>query len=514
MRNPFRPPSEGAARTAPARAEGAAAPRRPHQVALPAPARLLGPAPIPRLAAHAVLAGLAGSVVLAAAGCVSVPHDAGFGQVHDEVLARSGASVEWQRGGAGGAAAAAVAGRLHDLMAADLTADSAVAVALLASRDLQGTLEDLGLAQADLIEAGLLRNPVLGGEVRFPASPVRPFEVTLAQPVLDLLLLPLRKRVAEPAFAAARQRVADAVLRLAAETRAAFYRAQAADRAVALERTVAEAAAAAAELAGRQLQAGNIADLDLANQQALAEQSQLDLARAEAELAAARERLQRALGLAGVPAWRLAPGPPPLPAVEVTLDGLEEEAVARREDLAALRSAAEAAARALPASRSAAIDTAEIGGHVERDAEQGRATSGPAAAVSLPIFDWGQAARRRAEARYRQARDRYDAGAVAVRSEVREAWQRLSAARRQAELYQSRLLPLRRQILALTQTRYDAMLTGIYQLLAAKQEAVRAEREADAALGDYWVACTDLERTIASRLPAAAAPGPRPGGPS
>ena len=34
--------------------------------------------------------------------------------------------------------------------------------------DFQATYEELGIAQAELVEAGLLHNPTLGAEVRFP----------------------------------------------------------------------------------------------------------------------------------------------------------------------------------------------------------------------------------------------------------------------------------------------------------------------------------------------------------
>ena len=41
-----------------------------------------------------------------------------------------------------------------------LTSQEAVAIALWNSPSFQATLADLGIARADLVEAGLLRNPV------------------------------------------------------------------------------------------------------------------------------------------------------------------------------------------------------------------------------------------------------------------------------------------------------------------------------------------------------------------
>ncbi|MDP9122141.1 MAG: TolC family protein, partial [Acidobacteriota bacterium] len=197
--------------------------------------------------------------MLLALGCASVPRDAGFAAVHQAVLERTGADLEWRRG----QTSLEIDARARKLLAAELSADTAVALAFLENRQLQATLEGLGIAQADLLEAGLLRNPILGGELRFPAAPVRPFEITVAQPLLEVFLLPLRKRIAAATFEAAKLEVADAVLGLEAETRADFFRMQAAEQALAETRTAALAAEAAAELAGRQHQAGNSTDLDL-----------------------------------------------------------------------------------------------------------------------------------------------------------------------------------------------------------------------------------------------------------
>src|SRR6202022_2771992 len=77
-----------------------------------------------------------------------------------------------------------------------------------------------------------------------------------------------------------------------------------------------EAARAAADLARRQHEAGNITDLDLENEQAMYEQVKLDLARSEEAALLAREALIRAMGLRNSAVdWKIReafPAPPPL----------------------------------------------------------------------------------------------------------------------------------------------------------------------------------------------------------
>ena len=50
---------------------------------------------------------------------------------------------------------------IASLLAKPLTVDAAVQIALLNNPGLQATLEELGIAQADLVQAGLLSNPKL-----------------------------------------------------------------------------------------------------------------------------------------------------------------------------------------------------------------------------------------------------------------------------------------------------------------------------------------------------------------
>jgi cobalt-zinc-cadmium efflux system outer membrane protein len=72
------------------------------------------------------------------------------------------------------------------------------------------------------------------------------------------------------------------------------------------------------------------------------------------------------------------------------------------------------------------------------------------------------------------------------------------------------LVPLREKIVALSQEQYDAMLLGVYQVLAAKQQELAAYREYVVAVRDYWIARAELERAAGGRLVGPLPPPPRP----
>lgn len=219
-------------------------------------------------------------------GCASTSPTPAFHEVRDSVEARSGHRLRWDRNTEEDKQAAEAIDRL---LAADLTVDGAVQVALLASPALRSKLEELSIAQADLVQAGLLKNPVFGvGTTAWDGEHISPnLFFSVEQDFLDILTMPMRKKVAKAELESTKLEVGDEVLKMAAEVRSAFYAAQAAQQVLALRRIVDESAQTSAEFARRLHEAGNSSELMLGSELALASQARLDLARSEGEAASA-----------------------------------------------------------------------------------------------------------------------------------------------------------------------------------------------------------------------------------
>jgi cobalt-zinc-cadmium efflux system outer membrane protein len=180
---------------------------------------------------------------------------------------------------------------------------------------------------------------------------------------------------------------------------------------------------------------------------------------------------------------------------------LEARAVAQRADLAADKQELMAQAHKLGLARYEAIfQQNEIGAHYEREPTGGDYSIGPSLVIPIPIFNLGQAASARAQARFRQAEQRYLALTVEIQSEVRAALDRMRLARERVEYYQSTALPLRRRIVEETQLQYTAMQIGVFDLLRAKQEEVNQGREYVESLRDYWTARAQLEKAVGGSL--------------
>ena len=427
----------------------------------------------------------------ALAGCAHVDPNPAFAELAKTVHLRTGKRVQWNRGSVEDAQAESA---VSSLLSRPLTANSAAQVALLNNHSLQATYEELGIAQADLVEAGLLRNPIFTFEKRFPGQAL---EADLFKEFVDLLLLPLRKRIAAAQFEAAKLRVGHDVLMTVAEVRAAFYEHQGDQQLIDLRKTVADATERSAETALKMHEAGNVTDLDLASEQATNAQAKIDLAKSQASAVQSREKLNKLMGAFGTQTnWTVAPKLPELPG-EISISQLESRAIQQRLDLAAARQQFIAEARGRGIARAEAIlQGAEIGGHYEHEVEGGVHSVGPSVNVPIPIFNQGQPASARANAKTRQAAQRYLALAAEIRSDVRAARDKMLLARRQVEYFKSTALPMRTRVTQESQLQYNAMQISPFQLLQAKQEEVKAGADYVEALRDYWVARAELEKAV------------------
>jgi outer membrane protein, heavy metal efflux system len=438
--------------------------------------------------------------------CASMQKERGHEDVAKLVERRSGYRTGWQQGAP---EAQQISDRVTKLLQGGLTREGAVSIALINSPHLQEIYESLDISQADLVQAGLLSNPTLGGSVGFPlrGGGRAEYEVSIVQSFLDIFMLPLRKRIAKEQFVAATLRVAHEALDVASEVSKAFAEIQSDVETVELMRRLADAAQASADLAQRQFDAGNVSERVRVSELGMYEQARLDLARDEMALVEHRERLNRLLGFWGPrTAWKLSRALPVIPAQDALPDHLERMAMKQRLDIASAKRELGLMDTALSlAKTSRYTGVVDVGAHMHQDPD-GPLLFGPTLSLELPLFDQRQAVIGRLEAQRRQAQRRVDALAINARSEVRVASAKLALARRSAEHFSKSLLPVRASVLEQAQLEYNAMQIGLYELLAVKQAQVDSVRAYIQTVRDYWIARAELERALGGRVPGVATP--------
>jgi cobalt-zinc-cadmium efflux system outer membrane protein len=405
-------------------------------------------------------------------------------------------------------ARAKVRARVDQLVAEPLTMDGAVAVAVLNNQAMQAKLEDLGVAQAELVQAGLLDNPVVSGSIGFSTiTPVygvaRDFSVS--QSLLSVFLIPAKRRLAKAHLRHAVVEVGEATLELTRDVKVAYVSAQGALAGRNLQRQMVQVAEVADELAQRQIESGNVTELERELIASELDQARLDLLEAELHLTEAREQLNRLLGLWGKETgWKLAGGLAQVPAGEAQLDQLEQRGVRERLGLSAARFQVEAMEYALKLRRRGVIPQVDVG--VDSGDEIGDDTGhewiiGPSLSIEIPIFDPGHADFAALRAELRRSQYLLQEASIQARSEIRVSRETMLAAKRRAEYFRDVVVPRHETITEKSLEQYNGMLMGAYELFETRSHQFEVQSEHAKALRDYWIAKADLELAIGGRLP-------------
>jgi outer membrane protein, heavy metal efflux system len=443
-------------------------------------------------------------VASALSACAQVTRQNGLAEVQ-ELVSRRGVdeTLEWRDAAEAPATRAAA---IAELLDGELTADAAVRIALLNNPRVQATYEELGIADAEVVQASLPRNPGLTAAALFGGvSPTYDFDVAVS--FLDAILIPARTRIAEAQFDRTRVAVAGEVFDLAQEVRRAFYTLQGAEQLVDVLALVLASTEASNEFAESLHGAGNLSDLQLATERALVEEVRARVLRARAETVEPREQLRELLGLSAAgSSFEVGRRLPGVPLGDPTLESVLARAQESRLDLAEAERDRAVLAETLETARSwRYFGAVEVGAETHREQGESNWVSGPSLSLELPLFDQKQAELARLEAQLRQTERRAESAAIAVAAEVRRAYGALEAARSLAAHYREAVLPVRQRVVALSEEFYNFMLLGTFELLGAKREEIAAYTEYIEAVRDYWIARAELEKAVGARIPV---PGP------
>jgi outer membrane protein TolC len=392
--------------------------------------------------------------------------------------------------------------QVYSLLSHPLAVDDAVQIALLNSRALQAEFEQLGISEADLVQAGRLPNPRF--DMRHAsASGQIDIEETLSFDVIALLTMPYAQGIERRRFAQTQDAVLLRVLQLAKETREAFIATVAAQESLEYQEKIQDAAKASAELARRMVAAGNWNQLDQSHERIFLADAAMSLSHAKLAEVAARERLTRLLGLADrefadQPMLQLAQHLPDLPAQIDELPDVEAAIVQNRVDLRLKRAQIDELAHRLKLTRATRfINVLEAGpARVQQGARQEPYETGYAITVEVPIFDSGAARVRKSEAIYAQAVDRFAQAAIDARSQIRQAYAGYTASFDVARQLHDDVVPLRKSIAEQNLLRYNASLISVFELLADAREQIVSMGQYLQSLRDFWTAKSELDSAL------------------
>lgn len=465
-------------------------------------------------------------VALATAGCAQFSADGGMGEVASGVAREAGpAAGKSVVKIASAEQAHQIKAQVTALLAQPLTLDTAVQVALLNNRDLQAAFNDLGVSEADYVQASLPPNPAFS-LMNIGGTGVQNIELRLIGDILSLMTLPRRTAIASEHYAHARHVAILTTLRLANDTRRAYIRTIAAQQQIGFLDRARATVDSAVRLNASLGEAGGGDQLDQAELAAFYAELSAKVGQARLTVRRERETLIRLMGLWGPDTNFSLPGDlPDLPGEPETLATVETEAVNRRIDLIVGRHDVVALAKSLSLTQATRyVSMLQLSGVFNSESANPLTNTnttinrgGAALDFQLPVFDTGEARERKARETYMAALNRLAAKAVNARSEARIAYETYRGTYDIARFYRDRVLPLRGVVSKEILLRYtngvlagEGMRVDLFKYLVDARARITAEASALDARRDFLLSAVDLQ----SALSIGSAPGGESSGPS
>ena len=387
------------------------------------------------------------------------------------------------------------------LLAAPITLESAVRIALLNNPGLHANMATLGISDAERVAAGSLPNPHFSIG-RFVEGDKKEIERAVGFNIIGLISLPWRAKWQNQQHELAKLNAAQEVIKLATDTRKAWINAVAAQQTAAYMGDAKLAAEASGELARRLARVGNWSKLSQAREQVFLADAVAQQARAQQNAFAEREKLIRLMGLWGQQTqFKLSERLPELPKAALEIDNVEARALSERLDIKSSIAESGYVAGSMGLVRASGLLNA-LDAKYSRNTTFDNSTGdkeikrGWELELPIPIFDWGGAANAKSQAVYMQSVAKVRETAIKARSEARESYHAYRTAYDLARHYRDEIVPLRKFINDEILLRYNGMLDSVFNLLGDTRTNIAAVNSAIEAQRDFWLADADLQTTL------------------
>lgn len=438
--------------------------------------------------------------LLSLTGCASVDTAREWDTARTFAVERTGAEPRWEKTSDD---ASTISDEVNTLLAGGLTEDEAVSISLMNNRRLQALFEGIGIAKADLVQAGLFSNPDFSAVLRFPfGGGGADIEAAGILRISDLWERPVRKKAAEAELEAVLSGISEEMLSTASETRTIFngYIALSMIK-VETENIRKQFDELRQHLEYRQ-KFGLEHEVGIYMANAAGLEQQLELMKLERDLQVQKSRLDHILGLSPDSYTYEIRGVFPdrfrmLPELEVLL----AYAYTGRPDVRIAEKRIEEAEQILALEKLRIFREIGAGPSYARDTD-GTDSLGAEIKFQLPLFDRNQAQVSKAGYRVRQARKDLENRRAAIRQEVSSLLDSLNLAGREVDFIKNEILPIRRDIVRYAEKYGDAMQMNMLYIIEARQKRLEADRQLLEAMRSYRNLEIELERVLGGKIPA------------
>ncbi|MAZ10951.1 MAG: cobalt-zinc-cadmium resistance protein [Sutterellaceae bacterium] len=370
-----------------------------------------------------------------------------------------------------------------------VTRAMAIDLAMRTNSEIAMAVHEVEASEGALRQAGVIPNPVLSTQVE--DTRYRDTRTTTVQINQQLELGGKRS-----ARIAAADRAHDLAIAeweakrtdIRATVTAAFYDVLSAQERLRLAQASAELAKRATTAASKRVMAGKVSPLEETRARVAQSGVQIELAQAQSELATARSRLAATWGARQARFERVDGSVNDMPVVP-DWDALAVR-LEQSPNLARARIEVDRRRALTRVERSRQIPDITVSVGAMRDEQLGRNQAIVGVSIPLPLFDRNQGNLQEAISRSYKAQDELVVTEVRLKSDLAQLYESLRAARQQAELYQTDILPG-------AQSAYDAATTGFEFGKFGFLDVLDAQRTLFQATAQYLRALSDAHRTAA-----------------
>ena len=439
--------------------------------------------------------------LLLGTGCATVSVDGDHKRLAAESMKRTGHAISWEQTSDEKARTQhTVLALLHD----GLTRKEAERIALLNNRSLQSDFELLGIARADVVQAGLYTNPTIGTLLRFPFGGANGVdnETDVLVRLSDLWTVPLRRKIAEVDALRVTHRVEAEILKTVAAARDAFDDVLFQDALLAFATDNIALFKNTLDATRVRFHAGLVNDLDIYLAEAMLHERELELAQVQAGLNTAHTRLRETLGLdpLGMPPLNVTGNLEDLPSITLTATEAWEYAQEHRVELRLARLQIEQTQRLLTLQKRRIFGNVDVGGNYTREFD-GVNLAGPVLALQLPIFDQNQAGIARTEFQLRRAQKQLAAAELEAKQETRRLLGELGFHHTHVAIYRDKMLVAQEKAESYVTQFFSSMQLNAIYLIEARQRILDTRRGYLHALREYRQTASHLQVALGGRIP-------------
>jgi cobalt-zinc-cadmium efflux system outer membrane protein len=394
---------------------------------------------------------------------------------------------------------------LDSLAVAELTLADALGLALKHNPTLAGFAAEIRARDAAALQSGLLPNPELGIEVENFAGQddLEGFDGAETTIAFSQLIELGDKRGKRQQVAVLDKNLAGwdyqgKKVDVLASTARAFIEVLVAQEQVSLNDELVKLAEKTAAAVGERVDAGKVSPMENTRAQVELAAARSEANKAVRELEASRSRLAAFWGAEQTGFARVVGGLAeitPLPPEETIRNLLKANpALARRQ------SELDRSEAALALARAEAVPDLNISAGVRNFQETDNNALLVGFSVPLPLFDRNQGGIGEARAKVEKARQEQREAQVALRTELFQTWQDLSAAYVESSTLRDKILPGAHEAYESTELGYREGKLDFLQMLDAQRTLFTVKRQYLLALGTYHMTSTDMERLIGASL--------------